>query len=231
MLKLKKDKAQEPTTKNWYIDKYQSVLVQRNIFAVVTLISLFSTLIAVFTLKSLAPLKSVEPFVIQIDEKTGLTEVVEPISRNALISANEVMDNYFVWQYIRARETYDISDFRRNYFIANLMSHPKVFTEFQEEVSPNNPQSPSARLGDSGKRVVENPVIIYFNDKTGKRIAQVRFQISETPKNAKPITYQKIATLEFTYTDITLTREQRFINPLGFQVLTYRLDDATGQKS
>lgn len=231
MLKLKKEPSQETTTKNWYIDKYQRVLVQRNILAVFTVVALFATLISVITLNNLAPLKSVEPFVIQIDEKTGLTEVVQPISRNALVSANEVMDNYFIWQYVRARETYDIPDYRRNIAIAQLMSHPRVFTEYVDSISANNPQSPVSRLGELGKRVVENPVITYLNDRTGKRVAQVRFQVSETQRNSKPITYQKMATLEFTYADLNFTTGQRFINPLGFQVLSYRLDDVTGQGS
>ncbi len=231
MLKLKKNAADKPTTKNWYIDKYQRILVQRNILALFTLFSMVGTLIAVITVNNLAPLKSVEPFVIQIDEKTGLTEVVEPISRKALISANEVMDNYFIWQYVRARETYDIPDYRRNVSITQLMSHSKVYSEFLAGISANNPQSPVARLGEQGKRVVENPVITYLSSRTGARVAQVRFQVSESQRGTKPITYQKMATLEFTYTEIKLSREQRFVNPLGFQVLSYRLDDVTGQGS
>lgn len=228
MLKVKKKtQGNQPTAKNWYSDKYQSVLVQRNIFAVITLLSLLTTLVAVIAVKSLSPLKSVEPFVIQIDEKTGLTEVVEPLSRSKLVSANEVVDNYFVWQYIRARETYDIPDYSRNVQIVNMMSHNKVYSSYVNEISPNNPQSAVARLGKKGVRTVENPVIIYLPNKLGKRMAQVRFQISESQRGERAVPYQKIVTMEFTYADIELTRAQRFINPLGFQVISYRIEDAT----
>lgn len=214
--------------KNWYTDKYQSVLVQRNIFAVITLVSLLTSLIAVFAVQSLAPLKSVEPFVIQIDEKSGVTEVVEPVTREEL-SATEALDNFFVWQYVRARETYDAADNSRNRDIVRIMSLPDVYAVHRFEASPQAPESPYNRLGKIGTRVCSDPVITYLEEE-GKKVAQVRFVVTERIRAEAPFEYNKIATLEYDYVTLELSRRERLINPLGFRALTYRLDDATVQK-
>ena len=77
--------------KNWYKDKYQFVLVQRNILAVISVVALFCSAIAVFAVMRLTPQKSVEPFVIQIDEKSGIVERVDPVTRTEL-TANEAIE-------------------------------------------------------------------------------------------------------------------------------------------
>ncbi len=227
MAKDKEEPQQEDAgkTKSWYNDKYQSVLVQRNIFAVITLVSLLTSLIAVFAVQSLAPLKSVEPFVIQIDDKSGITEVVEPITREELTS-KEALDNYFVWQYVRSRETYDTSDNLRNRDIVRVMSHPEVYSTYRREISPQTPGSPYNRLGKIGQRICSDPVVTYLNE-DGRKVAQVHFVITERIRNEAPFEYNKIATLEYDYVTLELARKERFINPLGFRVLNYRIDDAT----
>lgn len=215
-------------TKTWYSDKYQSVLVQRNIFAVITLVSLLTSLIAVFAVQRLAPLKSVEPFVIQIDEKSGVTEVVDPTTRDEL-NSTEALDNYFVWKYVRARETYDVSDNATNKDIVRVLSHPDAYIVFREQVAPQTPSSPYNRLGKIGQRVCSEPVITYLSEK-GKKVAQVRFIVTERIRAEAPFEYNKIATLEYDYVTLDLARKERLINPLGFRVSSYRLDDATVQK-
>lgn len=219
--------------KNWYRDKYQTILVQRNIFAIVTLVSLFTSLAAVFAVQRLAPLKSVEPFVIQVDEKSGLTEVVDPATRTTKQAA-EALDNFFIWEYVKARETYDRMDQNHLRAIVRVMSDPDIFEQYRKEVSPQNPLSPAAKLGEDGTRVLDNATITYLKGevdelKKEKKVAQVRFQMVETFKGF-PTVMSKIATVEYDYYLLELTRNERLTNPLGFQVLGYRLDEeATAQ--
>ncbi len=214
--------------KSWYADKYQSVLVQRNIFAIITLVSLVTSFIAVFAVQSLAPLKSVEPFVIQIDEKSGITEVVEPITREELAST-EALDNFFVWQYVRARETYDNADNLTNRDVVRIMSHPDIYSNYRYDNSPQNPNSAFNRLGKIGTRVCSNPIITYLSEE-GKKVAQIHFVVTERIRAEAPFEYNKIATVEYNYITLELSRKERLINPLGFRALSYRLDDATVQK-
>ena len=101
MLGKKKDKVKDgPETKDWYRDKHQYVLVQRNILALVTLVALGVALLSVFTIMQLTPKKTVEPFVVKIDEKTGMVQQVRQGTKQEF-TANELVDNYFVVKYIR----------------------------------------------------------------------------------------------------------------------------------
>ena len=85
------------------------------------------------------PLKSVSPFVIQIDEKTGVTEVVD--SKNAdEFTQNELLVKFFANKYILAREEYNYLTSDENRQIVRLMSAPDVYREYiTYENDPNGP--------------------------------------------------------------------------------------------
>jgi type IV secretion system protein VirB8 len=74
---------------------------------------------------------------------------------------------------------------------------------------------------------LSDPTITYLNDPE-RKVAQVRFLVEETFKDVKT-RYPKIATIEYVYYDLDLKRGERLINPLGFQVLSYRLDEEVVQ--
>jgi len=201
--------------KNWYRDKYQTIVVQRNIFAVVTIVSMFSSLFAVFTVQQLTPLKSVEPFVIQVDEKSGLTEIVDP-SADQKRTADENLNNYFLWQYVKARETLDTIDGATRANIVRVMSDPGVNAQYIQAMYKMRDQQ-------SVTRVLRNATVTYLNE-NNKNVAQVRFQMNEM-YGVINTDLNKIATIEFAYHKLSLTREERLLNPLGFQVIKYRIDE------
>lgn len=224
---VKKDteKKKDTRLKSWDLDKYQTVLVQRNILAIFTIISLVIALAANFAMERLAPLKAVEPFIIQIDEKSGLTEVVEPIKRENL-SAPEHLDNFFLWRYVVARETLDNLDRQFRWNTVRVLSSKEVFNQYTVEVNPQRPGSQAAQLAEIGGTLsVENPTITPLADPK-RKVAQVRFSMRERSRqNPQGDLYNKIATIEYDYFKLELNRDERLINPLGFQVLSYRVDD------
>ena len=222
MAKAKKDITDN---KNWYKDRYQYVLVQRKILLFITGLSLVSSIITAVVIAQLTPLKSVEPFVIQVDQKTGITQTVNQMTV-AEITANESMNNFFIVNYIRARENYAVNDLPRNYNMVRLMSEPsKVYTEFMNTASPNNPSSNAARLGTSGVRTIKFKSITYLNP----QLIQARVLVEE--RSASNLAQQNlIILLSFEYTNMSLTTEDRYVNPLGFRVTDYRIDEDTLQK-
>ena len=128
MTKMNKDLSHG---KNWYKDRYQYVLVQRKILVLITSLSLIASLVTVVVIARLTPLKTVEPFVIQVDQKTGITQTVDQMTVKE-ITANEAVNNFFIVQYIRSRENYASNDLSRNYNIVRLMSESsKVYGEFK----------------------------------------------------------------------------------------------------
>lgn len=212
--------------KNWYKDRYQYVLVQRKLLVLVTLLSLVCTLVTVAVIAYLTPLKTVEPFVIQVDQKSGITQTVDPLTVKEL-TANESVNNFFIVQYIRSRESYNIHDLARSYNIVRIMSQrEKVYPEFVRQADPNNPRSNAARLGSTGSRTVKFKSISYLNP----QLVQARLLIEEKSGNGGYSQQHKIVLLAFQYVKMSLTIEERYINPLGFRVTDYRTDEDVLQK-
>jgi type IV secretion system protein VirB8 len=218
-------------TRNWYNDRYQFVLVQRNILALLTAISLLCSMAATFSISQLAPLKSVEPFVIQVDQKTGVTQVVNPLKVREL-TGQESINNYFMVQYIRARESF-LGTPDRNYFNYNLvrvLSGTEVFDQYQKDIILSNPDSPGARLGVRGSREVQIGSIKLLDkrDLAGgeeSRRYLVKVRIAEKASSAAGKILQQLILIEFKYTELDLTVEDRYLNPIGFRVLGYRVDN------
>lgn len=225
---ITKKSAQDKDGKNWYKDKYQYVLVQRNLLALATLAALFCAAAAVFAVMRLTPHKSVEPFVIQIDEKSGIVQRVDPVTRNEFTS-NEAIDRYFVAQYIRARETYILSVFKNNYDIVRVMSDRNVFSHYNASVREGNPESPAAILRADGVRTIKFKSISFIRRSDDamrqEKVVQARIVLLDTSSRfSVPVEYHSIVTVTFRYTNLNLNEEERFMNPLGFLVTNYAIE-------
>ncbi len=218
---------------SWYQDKYQHVLTQRNILAVIAIGSLLSAAVAAFAVMQLTPLKSVEPYLIQIDEKTGITQRVNPISRNEYM-ANQSVDRFFTATYLRMRETYNYDIFRYNYNIVRLMSARPIFNKYRYEVSPDNEDGFVKRLGTFGQREIRIQSMAYINNpakKTGsdaetpnnQKIIQARITTVESTPNEANREQVWIATITFEYADLSLSEQEQLYNPLGYTVTSYQI--------
>ena len=229
--------AKKETTKvkvekrNWYNDRYQFVLVQRNILVVLTGISLLCTLAATFSISQLAPLKSVEPFVIQVDQNTGVTQVVNPLKVREL-TGNEAINNYFMVQYIRARESFLGTPDRNyiNYNLVRVLSGNDTFAEYQAGIILSNPDSPGARLGVKGSREVQIGSIKFLDKRElpggeESRRYLVKVRVIERAGAGSSKVLQQLILIEFKYTELDLTVEDRYLNPIGYRVLGYRVDN------
>lgn len=218
---MSKQAAPNKDSRNWYKDRYQAILFQRRLLMVITIMAMASTLVAMVVIAKITPLKGVEPFLIQVDSKSGITQLVDPLSVKE-ITALESVNNYFLVQYIKAREGYNVRDISRNYSIVRVMSDAgKVYQQFKREANPSNPQSVAARMGANGSRVVKFKSISYLKP----NMAQVRLLVEETAANGGTLQHHKIVTIVFEYAKMELTNEERYINPLGFRVTDYRVDE------
>jgi type IV secretion system protein VirB8 len=209
--------------KNWYKDRYQYVLVQRKLLTVITVTSLICTLATVVVISQLTPLKSIEPYVIEVDQKTGITQTVDPLTVKEL-TANEAVNNYFIVMYLRAREGYSMTDLAKSYNLVRVMSESrKVYPQFVSEADPNNPRSNAARLGTYGERTIKIKSITYLNP----QLVQIRVLLEERGGGGQS---HRLILLAFEYVKMSLSIEERYLNPLGFRVIDYRVDEDILQK-
>lgn len=167
----------------------------------------------------LTPLKTVAPYVITVDKATGASEITSAMSRDIPATYNEAVTKYFLADYVRNREGW-IPQARKEFFEGVLaMSSRDEQARWTAFYSKDNPKSPQSVFTDLDTVFVAIKSVTFVS----KNVAQVRFtktlqhgtSASDTPA---------IATITYDTTDTPTTERQRFKNPLGLEVRSYRAD-------
>lgn len=215
---MKRTLQEDPKISEWHQDIYGNATVSRNRWVVVGIVALILATLEAAALIVLTPLKAVEPYVIQVDNNTGITNVLEPMSERAL-TENEAVTKFFLVKYIVARETYDPQDLNQNYDQVRLMSTLEEAGRF--DYFTRSPQGPVEQFNTSITRTIRIRSVSFLNKST----AQVRFTSTKRQSGANEKQDEHwIATLSFRYVNTPMEENERFNNPLGFQIKTYRTD-------
>ena len=214
--------AKEPKLKlkSWYSSKYQIVVFQRNILFFISFFAICSVLIAVIFVKQIMASKSLIPYVIEVEEKTGVPTVVEQLNQSSF-TADVALKRYFLYSFVKAAEGYNPGTFRDDYKSLMLLSTPNVFRQIQKLISPRNEKSPASMIGSRGIIEVALKSISFYTPNN----ATVRYRL----KNVGTVmgfanNRDMIADIEFKFVNLNLSAEERYINPLGFQVTKYVVD-------
>ena len=182
-----------------------------------------ATVVAVFeavALMVLAPLKTVVPYTILVDRQTGYVETVRGLQPGPMTQAAAVTQSFLV-QYVIARETFDATDLSDNYRKVSLWSAGDARGAYQREMQKTNPASPLNlyRATTLVTTTIKSVSVLSPNS------ALIRFD-TVRHDNGAPSGEQRAwaAVVGFRYTGAPMTMGDRFINPLGFQVSSYRRD-------
>ncbi|WP_455474054.1 virB8 family protein [Bartonella sp. B30(2025)] len=159
------------------------------------------------------------PLVLRVDNTTGAVDVIS-IMREREDTYGEVVDRYWLNQYVLNRETYDYDTVQLNYDTTALLSSPAVQQEFYKIYDGENARdkvlSNKARITVKVRSIQPN----------GRGQATVRFttqQLNSSGAVDGPQHHQ-IATIGYTYVGAPMKSSDRLLNPLGFQVTSYRAD-------
>jgi len=179
------------------------------------------------------PLKEKVPFLVMADAYTGTATVARLTGnfRNQSITANEAINRSNVAQYVLARESYDFQVMGlRDWRLVFLMSDKPVGLTQEARYAKNNPQNPIALYGkEKAVRVkILSITPLGAQPDGGFRGASVRIQRSLLDKRTGVTTYldNQIVTMRFEYRgNLGLTEDERVLNPLGFWVTEYRVDN------
>lgn len=180
------------------------------------------TLLSLVALVMLVPLKSFEPYIVEVDRNTGYLEVKSGLTRPANLTEQQAVTQANIVRYIRSREGYDPYAIEQNFGIAALLSTGNAARDLQDLYSAANAKNPAKLYGKAKRVTTEIASVTFPNSSTGI----VRFATSEV-SDTDAITRHWIAVVRYRYTDTPTTNEWRFENPLGFQVYDYRRDQET----
>lgn len=183
----------------------------------------------VLSLASIAfmmPLKTVEPFVIEVDKSTGMSEILH-LANTADIPVSEMMNKYWLSQYVLAREGYDWRTLNQEYIKVRELSLPNVFDSYASQYGTENKNSLESQFKDDKRIVVKLNTIVVNSDS----IATVRFskKLINNRTGNEEASNSWTATIGFEYfPDFKVTEERRIINPFGFKITSYRVDPEMG---
>lgn len=212
---MSQDKKTKSRIKSWYSNRHQIVTVQRNILLLFTLISMFSVAIAVIFVKNVMSSKSLEPYVIEVEEKTGIATVVDQLTSQNF-TGDQMIRRYFINQFIHAASGYDPKTYKMDVDKVRLFSVPSVYSDFRNRINARD-------LG-ADARIEVRIKSIQFSDNNTAQIRILR-QISGVG-NSDTKTKNEVITMNFYFSpDMKISMEERLINPLGFQVGKYLITE------
>lgn len=174
-------------------------------------------IISVGAVAALAPLKTVEPFVIRVDNATGIIDTVSALTATPA-RYDEAVTKYFLGRYVRAR---GLQLSRSGDELPG-----DLFALWAGRAGPFRGVVPGLKPGESASR----PRTVWGrldsdqgNFAPGRQCGLRSFHEGK-PKGEETRITHWVSTLTFSYANAPMSSADRLVNPLGFQVSEYRAD-------
>jgi len=178
-------------------------------------------LMSVAAVLGLTPLKTVEMYLLRVNDNSGFTDVVQPISK--VKSSEEVDDEFWLSSYVRFRENYNFSSHDAQFAMVELLSYGGTFAEYRNfQLSSKGYLNV---LGDNQEIRTEINNVTFLDRGNGKGTAQVRMTKTVLDRHGVPDSQIKpavwLATMDYDYKNPAKKRGDLWLNPRGFGVLSY----------
>lgn len=205
---------------SWAQDQNAALRASRRAAWIVAAVLGFVAVCEAVALMVLAPLKTVEPYTLMVDKQTGAVQALKPLQASE-ITPDKALTQSFLVQYVIARESFDINALQANYRKVALWSADTARSRYMASMQPSFPDAPLNRYPRS--TVIETEVKSV--SPLGPDSAMVRFETRRIDQGgqARP-TGSWVAVIRYRYSGEPMQVEDRYINPLGFQVTRYRRD-------
>ena len=174
---------------------------------------------------AMMPLKTSEPFVVEVDRQTGSSSILT-VADGQPVPASEIQDKYWLSQYVLARESYDYRTLENDFIRTRELSTPPVFAPYASQFGDRE-GSLEKRWGDS-KQIRVTLVSVVPN---GNGIGTVRFIRTQRSTATGAVESERRFTASVGYEyrpEFRATEDRRLVNPFGFRVTSYRTDEEIG---
>jgi type IV secretion system protein VirB8 len=167
----------------------------------------------------LVPLKRVEPFVVRVDNSTGIVDVVPVYSGTATIEP--AITRYFLTHYISVCERFNFATAESDYEECGAFHAAQRNQAWYALWNPHNPVSPLNLHKDGSTVRVQVESVSFFQRGSGvSDLAQVRFLKAERAAGGASERFSHwIATIQYAYVAPSQDPRVRSWNPLGFKVI------------
>lgn len=172
-------------------------------------------------LSLLMPLKQVEPFVVRVDNSTGIVDVV-PTYTGA--PPPEIVTRYFLTHYFSVCERFNFATAESDYEECGAFHSAQRNQNWASLWATTNPGSPLNLHKDGSTVRAQVKSVSFFTKSSGlSDLAQVRYLIATRQAGGanEKITHW-VATIQYAYTEPAKDPKTRRWNPLGFKVVEFK---------
>lgn len=205
---------------SWAQDQNASLRASRRVAWIIAGVLAVVAICQALALIFLTPLKTVEPYTLMVDKQTGFVQALKPLEA-ARITGDAALTQSFLVQYVIARESFDINALQANYRKVALWSADSARSRYIAAMQPGFPDSPLNRYPRA--TVVETQVKSVTP--LGQGAAMVRYDTRRIDQGGQAqLLGSWVAVIRYRFSGEPMQVEDRYINPLGFQVTRYRRD-------
>jgi type IV secretion system protein VirB8 len=205
---------------SWNRDRVQSMRSSHRIAWGIAAAAALVAVLEAIALVLLTPLKTVQPYTLMVDKTTGYVQALKPLDQ-ATITPDAALTQSFLVQYVIAREGFDVATVNADYRKVSLFSADTARSSYLQQMQVSNSQSPLVLY--SRTTVIDAKVKSV--SPLGPNAALVRFETLREDKGAQPRPVGSwVAVVRYRYSAQPMKLDDRFVNPLGFQVVSYRKD-------
>lgn len=168
------------------------------------------------------PLKQIEPFVVRVDNSTGVVDVVPVYAGGA--APEEAVTRYFLSHYVTVCERFNFATAESDYEECGAFHSAQRNQAWYALWTATNPASPLNVYKDGSSVRVQVKAVSFFTRASGlSDLAQVRYVKSVRPAGGTDDKYtQWVATIQFSYAEPAKDPKTRRWNPLGFKILDFK---------
>lgn len=205
-------------------------MAERYWYLFITFMSLMITAVAIVACLGFFPLKTRVPFIF------GTNNIVDDYPRiRSLLTyigedSNFALRRHLIQHYVKLREEYDASFFDTNHSAVVTLTDKAVLQEYEDFISPLNPDAPVTLYQRNIKRKVNIISIINIENNIKKQ--------SDTKEYNMRVVYDAVlkkgeqenqqgryqVDIAFKYKDIKLEKTTGKIEPYGFIVTSYQIE-------
>jgi type IV secretion system protein VirB8 len=208
---------------SWADERTQSVYASRKVAWIVAMVATAIALLLAIAILFMLPLKTVVPHTVLVDKQTGFVQALDPAAPQK-IAPQKALTQSFLVQYVEAREGFEISTVQGQFRKVALWSTGREKSRYVSMMQASNPESPLARLPRDSVIDVNVRSVSQISDNS----ALVRFASIRRDQGGTEQPVQNwVAVIKYRYSNAPMTVEDRYVNPLGFEVTDYRKDAET----
>jgi type IV secretion system protein VirB8 len=177
---------------------------------------------AAVSIAALMPLKRVEPFVVRVDNTTGVVDVVPVYDGGA--TPQEAVTRYFLTHYLTVCERFNFATAESDYEECGAFHSAQRNQVWYALWTATNPDSPLNVHKDGGSVRVQVTSVSFFTRASGlSDLAQVRYLKAARQGAGSAETFSHwVATIQYVYAQPAKDPKTRRWNPLGFKIIDFK---------